>query len=165
MADYYIDNPKTNLCRLLNGQLANILSDEKVKRWCGAGISLKSYDVDGNCYPCHLFTPISTDLSSNSVIDFNSLNGEQSLMDKKCEECSIFNICPTCYGSNYMQSGNFAIRDEYLCANTKTCAIVSSYIWIERLSRYTPNELGLSEEECIDLLQSSKLIQDTLDFE
>ena len=162
LSDYYIENPKVKLCRLLNGQLANILSDEKVKRWCGAGTSLKSYDVDGKCYPCHLFAPISTDRSYNLIMNFSELNGEQNLMDKKCEDCGIYNICPTCYGSNYIQNGNFAVRDEYLCANTKTCAIVASYIWIERLSRYTPNELGLSDDECIDLLQSSKLIQETL---
>ena len=162
LADYYIHNPKVKLCRLLNSQLANVLSDEKIKRWCGAGVSLKSYDVDGRCYPCHLFTPISTERPTDPVLDFNQLSSDCDLIDEKCEQCTIFNICPTCYGSNYSQNGDVSIRDEYLCANTKICAFVSSYIWLERLSRYSPDELGLSERECIELLQASKKIQETI---
>lgn len=160
VSDFYLENPEIIPCKMLNMSIENILSEHKIERWCGAGVSLKSYDADGILYPCHLFQPISTDKKKADKafsINFSSKN----TVDPKCDKCRIYNICPTCYGHNYEATGNIAVRDEALCKFTKLSILVTSYLWLKKFEKYNVNELGLSLTKYRQLFEASKVIQNT----
>ena len=78
------------------------------KRFCGVGPYMKSYDVDGQAYPCHAFAPLclGKDLSKKAQnLDF-TCPLELKDLDEKCRECPVVGVCPTCYGINFGNSEN-----------------------------------------------------------
>lgn len=161
LAKYYIEHPQVELCRMLDLHIENVNYTSKVKRWCGAGISLSAYDVDGNCYPCHLFQPLSTEIKDplDQVI---SAFSKYDTIDSRCTDCPIYNVCPTCYGHNYAATGDIAKRDESLCRFTKLTTLAASYIWLKKIERYTQKELGLTDEQYRTIFDGARLIQEQL---
>lgn len=161
VSNYYITHPQIEPCRMLNMSLENILTEEKAPRWCGAGISLRAYDVYGNVYPCHLFEGMSMgeELTEGvKDIDFSKTIN----MDPRCEKCPIYNVCPTCYGHNYLATGDIAKRDESLCRFTKMNTLVASYIWLHRIQNYNSEELNMSQEKYLTLYVAAEKIQKEL---
>lgn len=161
LADYYIDNPNVTPCKMLNMRIEDLNYPQKIKRWCGAGIGLKAYDTFGNAYPCHLFQPMSYD-ADRSIASIEKCFIEQNTMDPRCDKCSIYNVCPTCYGHNYASTGDIAKRDESLCRFTKLNTLVISYIWLKKFERYSREELRLSKQRYRALFDASKKIQEEL---
>lgn len=161
LAWYYIEHPQIELCRMLDLHIENVNWDYKVSRWCGAGVSLNAYDVDGNCYPCHLFQPLSSE-SKEPIDKVIAAFTKYDTADPRCSDCPIYNVCPTCYGHNYAATGNIAKRDESLCKFTKLSTLVSSFIWLQKMERYTQEELGLSDELYRMIFDGAKLIQERL---
>lgn len=161
LALYYIEHPRIEMCRMLNLHIENVNYSYKVGRWCGAGVSLFAYDVDGNCYPCHLFQPLSTQnkVPINKIISAFSAN---NIIDPRCSDCPIYNVCPTCYGHNYAATGDIAKRDESLCKFTKLTTLAASFIWLKRIELCSKEELGLSDELYRMIFDGSKLIQERL---
>lgn len=161
LAQYYIEHPHTPLCRMLDLHIENVNYTYKVNRWCGAGISLSAYDVDGNRYPCHLFQPLSSE--SNIPLDkINDAFSSYDTIDLRCADCSIYNVCPTCYGHNYAATGDIAKRDEALCEFTKLSTLASSFIWLQKMNRYSQEDLGLSAELYRMIFDGAKLVQEKL---
>lgn len=158
VASYYIKHPEKPLCKLIGMELEHVIAEDRIGRWCGAGVSLKAYDVKGEMYPCHLFAPISNDMKYSNDNIKNIFSKDENA-DEKCMECSIYNICPTCYGSNYAATGYIEKRDDALCYLTKICALSASYIWAKRLNQYSIEKLGLTERKAINLLYAVKKIQ------
>lgn len=158
LAKYYIENPEIKPCRLLDMHIENVNYAYKIRKWCGAGTSLRAYDTEGKCYPCHLFQPISLEQSENSVDTFG-LFERNDCVDTRCANCPIYNICPTCYGYNYSAMGDIAKRDEGLCKFTMLASLVSSYIWLKKFERYTPEKLGLDMQIYRMIFDGAKLIQ------
>lgn len=161
LAEYYIEHPEIPQCRMLGMNIENVNCEDKVNRWCGAGVSLRAYDVDGNAYPCHLFQPISSD-SKQPVDEINASFLKSNTMDPRCTNCPIYNVCPTCYGHNYVSTGDIARRDEALCKFTKLNTLVTSYIWLKKYERYSQEELGLSPWLYRAIFDGAKLIQEKL---
>ncbi len=161
LADYYIRHPHASICRMLDLHIEAVNYPHKVNRWCGAGVSLSAYDVEGNCYPCHLFQPLSSEdkaPTDDIIKSFSSLN----TMDTRCENCPIYNVCPTCYGHNYAATGDIAERDESLCKFTQLNTLVASYIWLKKIELYSQEDLGLSDELYRMIYDGAKLIQEQL---
>ena len=161
LSDYYIKHPSITQCRMLGMNIENVMADHTFNRWCGAGISMRSYDTDGNLYPCHMFQPISSDLDipgQKQCKSFDQLN----TIDPHCYTCPIFNACPTCYGHNYIATGDIAKRDEGLCQFTMINTLVTSYIWLKKLELYDFSELNLTEELVCAILDGAKKIQEQL---
>lgn len=161
LAWYYIEHPQIELCRMLDLHIENVNYKHKVNRWCGAGVSLSAYDVDGKCYPCHLFQPLSSK-NKDPIDKVITAFTEFDTIDPRCSDCPIYNVCPTCYGHNYAATGNIAERDEDLCKFTKLSTLVSSFIWLKKMERYTQEELGLSDELYRMIFDGAKLIQECL---
>ena len=161
LADFYIDHPEIPQCSMLGMSIENVILGRRIERWCGAGVSMRSYDTFGNLYPCHMFQPISTELVQPDVkqkTTFEKLN----TLDPKCIDCPIFNVCPTCYGHNYSATGEIAKRDEGLCKFTKANTLATSYIWLKKFERYNADELGVPVERACAILDGAKLIQEKL---
>lgn len=133
---YYLDNPSRPVCSLLDMEIAQVaVGDRATKRkWCGVGTQITTVDVDGAEYPCHLFQPVS--IGSRAVriggIDFDN---SSLLHDARCDGCILYPICPTCYGINYLETGDPAHRNATLCSVTKLRAAACAYLEAQRLAR------------------------------
>ena len=124
LIDYYLKNNEIEPCSLLNGDIKSISYYNKknyIPKWCGAGSHMRAYDVNGILYPCHFFMPLTIancnlneirDCLKNTIIPCAQL-------PIKCRKCCIRSICPTCYGSNYVENGNVFVKDNNYCKLTK----------------------------------------------
>lgn len=158
LAEYYIEHPNTRHCSLLGMSIENVMMDRRINRWCGAGVSMRSYDVFGNLYPCQMFQPLSFEMTQPKDkygIAFEELN----TIDESCADCPIFNICPTCYGHNYSATGDIAKRDKGLCRFTKEITLATSYIWLMKTKRYGIQSLSGSIDLACAIFDAAKLIQ------
>jgi radical SAM protein with 4Fe4S-binding SPASM domain len=131
LIEFYLKHPEIQPCSLLDMKIEYQIKEQK--KWCGTGTHMVVYDVDGVNYPCSTFLPMSigtekANLSRN--IDFSIT---ENLLDPKCKGCVIQSGCPTCYGSNYAESGNIAIKSNQLCQLTKIRALAVSYLRAKRI--------------------------------
>lgn len=65
--------------------------------------------------------------------------------DPTCKDCVIHNICPTCYGMNYIERGNVYSRDKSMCAYIKveksaTCKLHKQRIMSKDFDSITERE-------------------------
>lgn len=117
LADYYLAHPDIEPIPMFDRKF-RFLNDKRdaKQKWCGTGTHMITYDVDGTTYPCHLFTPMVLGCQKaaelQNKMDFASGNVNT---DPFCEDCSLLNICPTCYGFNYRDTGNIATREKTMC--------------------------------------------------
>lgn len=162
LIEYYLAHPSVIACSMLDTDISGVLSDGMKQRYCGAGIDMATYDVDGEVYPCHLFMPLSVGYEkasqANSIHFFeNEIPNE--FLDKKCQECVIKSICPTCYGANYLQYGNIYMQDDNYCNLQKIITKARSYF---KGLQWKKGLLNLSDEEEHILLSSVLKIQKQL---
>jgi uncharacterized protein len=125
LIDFYLNHPEIKPCSMMNMKIEYQGYIEK--KFCGAGTDMAVFDVDGKKYPCHGFLPISIGkgkADASLAIDFSQV---ENLLDPKCKGCILYNICPTCYGSNFGKTNNAAIRDPQHCNLTKVMALACSY--------------------------------------
>jgi len=131
LIQYYLENPNIKPCSLLDMKIEYHGYTEK--KWCGTGTHMVIFDVDGKNYPCHAFLPLSIGLEkseSSRSFDFSAI---QNLIDPKCGGCILYNICPTCYGSNFNETGSVAIRNQQHCNLTKIRALACSYFEAKKM--------------------------------
>ncbi len=119
LGQYYIEHqeilPQTPFDNLY-GQLLDENLSRPPRKICGSGTSIHFYDVDGTLYPCHLFLPMvhgkKSVLDDIRRIDFND---DKKFVDGKCLTCPLLRVCNTCYGFNYINRGDVAMRDLGMC--------------------------------------------------
>ena len=114
LANYYLEHPDIERCSIFNVYFAALLNKE-IKKWCGVGTEMEAIDVDGRKYPCHLFfeAVCGKEQSEQShTIDFSD---PLVYTSEHCRACTMLPICPTCYGSNFIERGNVGERDLTLC--------------------------------------------------
>lgn len=119
LGQYYIEHqeilPQTPFDNLY-GQLLDENLSRPPRKICGSGTSIHFYDVDGTLYPCHLFLPMvhgkKSVLDDIRRIDFND---DKMFVDGKCLTCPLLRVCNTCYGFNYINRGDVAMRDLGMC--------------------------------------------------
>ena len=144
---YYIERPEVKPCSLLEASILNVaFVDAGQRRWCGAGKNVRAYDVDGNLYPCQFFMPLTAgdeirkDIAKITFYDIIP----HELEVPECRDCKIKAACPTCYGSNFISTGNIYQRDMNLCRLSKIILKARSYFkalqW-ERGLISMPNEI------------------------
>lgn len=78
---------------MLNMGIYNVgLEQDEAFRYCGAGYSMRSYDVDGRVYPCQFFMPLSVGedkaQKANEIV-FPSEEIPKELLDDKCRSCIV----------------------------------------------------------------------------
>lgn len=125
--------PFNRLTRILD--IFNLPSTERVQvQGCGSGLNMVTYDIDGNTYGCHMFTPI--------VLGRNALKADAVewdsfglMADEYCRNCILRSYCPTCPGFNYKYRGNVAKRDKRWCPMILAEAITACEFQIEKISQ------------------------------
>ena len=126
--------PFNRLIRVLD--LFRVESADRVQvQGCGTGTHMVTYDIDGNRYGCHMFSPIV--LGSEYALLTDSVEWEKPnlMADDYCKECVLRMFCPTCPGFNYKYRGDFAKRDKRWCPLVLVEAITACEFQIERLSK------------------------------
>ncbi len=166
LIDYYLKHPEIVPCSMLGGSISKVATSQKNKkytRWCGAGLGAKTYYIDGTSYPCQFFMPLSVgEEKAKQSLDIKFYDKEipPELMDKKCLDCVVQSVCPTCYGANYAATGNIYLHDENYCELLKIIMKARSYF---KAKQWELGQLSFSTvEEEQKLLQSIQIIQKNL---
>lgn len=130
----YFDDDSIPPVNLLIRPLIGIHKPAEVqKRFCGAGVYMITYDVDGKSYGCHMFSPIV--LGNSALISDNvEWTCETIAEDPRCRECILKDYCPTCMGFNYRYRGDLSKRDYNWCKMVLAEAIVSCEFQIKMLA-------------------------------
>ena len=164
LIDFYIENPNIKPCSILDSDIkmaAYDVNNVTTRKWCGTGTHMHTYDVDGNVYPCQFFTPLSAgeELSKKSkgLKFYEEIPDE--LLDEKCKDCVVKMICPTCYGSNYISTGDLYHKDDNMCKLTKITMLARSYF---RALQIEKGQINLSENDEQALIRSILKIQEKL---
>jgi radical SAM protein with 4Fe4S-binding SPASM domain len=82
------------------------------KKFCGSGVEMIAYNVDGKAYPCHRFIPF---ISGKELTDDVQLKTDISWKTKKCENCDLLPVCPTCAGFNWEINNDPYLRTTFHC--------------------------------------------------
>ena len=164
LINFYLENDNIKPCTMLNNDIKLVgkrrWSEKTIKKWCGAGTHMHTYDVYGNKYPCQFFMPLSSSDKLDIPKDEEFLQDIPiELFDKKCRECVIRDVCPTCYGSNFVSTGNMYKKDDNLCELTKIIFKARSMF---RALQWKQKKISLSEEDEVALLNAIMKIQKEL---
>ena len=164
LINYYLKNPDIEPCSLLGinfDQLGYQTNNITIRKWCGTGTHMHTYDIDGKCYPCQFFMPISAGV--DRARELGSIVFEEQIpiqkLDKKCQTCAVANACPTCYGSNYVSNGNIYSKDDSYCTLTKLTLRARSYF---RAKQWEQGQINIKNEREVALLRAILLIQNEI---
>lgn len=163
LIEYYIMHPQYKPCSILDFDIKLLGYDSPNKhfKWCGIKTNMHTYDTVGKCFPCQYFMGLTCGEEGECMamnIDFPD-EVPITKLNEECQKCIINQICPTCYGANYIYSGNIYIKDLSACEMNKTIIKARSYFkWLQ----WSSGTLTLSEEDEILLLRSIKKIQEVL---
>lgn len=165
LINFYLQNPRIEPCSMLEMGFSNVANHEETAiRYCGAGIHMRSYDVDGRSYPCQFFMPLSVGeekAAAVSSIQFPNDIIPAERLDAKCKSCIIRSACPNCFGANYASTGNIYSRDNNMCRLTKIIMKARSYF---RAKQWELGQLQVSDDELPSLLQAIVKIQENLEI-
>lgn len=161
LIDFFLDNPQYKPCSMLEMGIETCVPKDKMFRFCGAGVNMIAYDVDGESYPCQMFMPITagTEKAKESKnITFYDEEIPLYLLPEKCRNCIVRLSCPTCYGANYLAYGNIYVHAEDYCKLTKRIMKARSYFKGKQWER---KQIQLSIEEEHKLINDILTIQTT----
>ena len=137
LAAAYLQDEALLPVNLLSGALFGISSNQQHQRkYCGTGTSMKTYDIDGKAYPCHMFSPIVCGAERALETENSGIRDNCPITDPACEGCNVLMWCPTCYGINYHFRGSMESRDHQLCSMIQTQAIASCEFQLEYYSKH-----------------------------
>lgn len=164
LIDFYLLNPEIEPCSMLEMGISGAGAREiEATRYCGAGLTMRAYDVDGVAYPCQFFMPLSVGEEKAAVaqnIVFPKEVIDENHLDETCRKCVIRSICPTCFGSNYAATGDIYSRDDNMCRLTKITMKARSYF---RAKQWELGQLHLTPGEEQMLLRAIIRIQEELE--
>lgn len=163
LIEYYLEHPEIEPCSMLEMSISNVaVCKDDALRFCGAGLSMRSYNVDGEFYPCQFFMPLSlgeekAKRSKEIVFPKDILPKEK--LDRKCVSCVVRSVCPNCLGSNYASTGDIYKRDDNMCLLTKIILKARAYF---KALQWEKGQLKGTEEEINATLRSIVKIQEEL---
>lgn len=136
LIEYYLSHPKVQPCSLFTIPIFKVALTESKEtlRQCGAGLDLISYDIDGKAYPCQFFMPLSAGENAKTMdtIYFKEMVTREDLWGE-CKTCMAAPICHTCYGANYLATGNIFHKDDNWCRLQKTIFKANAYYKAKQL--------------------------------
>ncbi|MDE6086881.1 MAG: radical SAM protein [Oscillospiraceae bacterium] len=163
LSDYYIENSDVKPANILNLGLLDLEpGTTSPRRFCGVGSMMRSYDVDGEAYPCHAFAPLCVGKERAEELKKLDFTCPLSLLelDEKCRNCPVVGYCPTCYGINFGACGNvYHIPDDH-CQMMKVQFLMNARFKYEL---YIRGRLELTPEQEIKLLRNIKAVQSLAD--
>lgn len=137
LKDTYLNNtaltPFNRLTRFVN--VFDSSDTEKIQeKCCGTGKQMVTYDIDGQKYGCHMFTPLVLGKDRALLSDVVEWDSPESTADDYCKSCVLRNFCPTCPGFNYKYRGHIAVRDKRWCPIVLAEALTACEFQIERIA-------------------------------
>lgn len=140
LADAYMADPDLKPCSRLMRMVwtESPCDSSEQSKFCGSGVHMRTYDVDGREYGCHLFTPV---VLGSRALELSSLdlNCKAAYSDARCRDCILRNFCGTCAGFNFLYRGSPATRDFSFClmelAEAKVSCNFQVKLMVSRLSR------------------------------
>lgn len=162
IARFYLDNPQYKPGSLFLRYYGDVLHDKTPLKFCGTGTNMVAYDVDGNKYPCHMFSPIVLGRDAREELSKIDFYNPDELIEEECKQCKIVRVCPSCVGFNFFQRGDVKKRDKSMCRLLLAEAQVISAFQIEYYMRHKET---LSKEEKIKLKAAIKAYELLVDFD
>ncbi len=137
LINYYLNNPQIEPCSILNYDIKRVgfeNTEKTIKKWCGTGTHMHTYDVNGNAYPCQFFMPMSCGAEKAKQAKNITFIDEVPLtmLDQKCQTCLLNPCCPTCYGANYFSTGDIYKKDDGECILQKTIFKANAYFYAKK---------------------------------
>ncbi|KTE92072.1 radical SAM protein with 4Fe4S-binding SPASM domain [Desulfitobacterium sp. LBE] len=158
---FYKANPEFPLAFLLDYPIHALCRElPREEKWCGCGESMKAYFVDGTLYPCQCFTPLANETSREQIYESIDFKQTATFVCAECTGCPYLPICPTCYGSNYIQRGSMGRRDQSLCAFYRACIDASAQFRATQIIHHHPTPEELTPEEYY-VLKGTKLLHES----
>ncbi|MDR0503113.1 MAG: radical SAM protein [Treponema sp.] len=147
LMEFYLDNPDIKPSSILSMNIEWFIKDSSIKqeRFCGAGKQMKCFDTNGKEYPCHFFMDMNFNKNIPKISNMEMLHSDDCLQDPFCKDCEIRLVCPTCYGYNYVTTGNPIKRDRNHCILAKIQAVACAIFALRRIKRY--GKLTIKGEE------------------
>ena len=143
---FYLENPSIEPCRMLGAKIEYVTGEIKpfIKKWCGTGTHMHTYDVHGNVYPCQFFMPLSMGKERSASARGLSIPSEipAEYFGENCANCPLTPVCPTCLGSNYCETGDLYKKAPGFCELQKTILAANAYLkWYQlQMGLITPND-------------------------
>lgn len=164
LINFYLENPSITPCSMISNEILQIGYDNDtshIRKWCGVGTNMRTYDTKGICYPCQFFMPLSAgeekSASAKEIIFLDDI--PISYLKEDCQKCPIVAACPFCYGSNYLSTGNIYFCDANLCKLTKVIILARSYYYAKLINL---GRINYSENEQQALIRAIVKIQNEL---
>lgn len=137
LMDFYLENPDITPASILSLNVEWFTKDDKMKprRFCGSGRHMKCFDTAGKEYPCHFFMDINRNQNNPKASEsgMEILMSDDCLLDSFCKDCQVKLVCPTCYGYNYVATGDLTKRDRNLCGLSKIQAVACAIFALRRI--------------------------------
>lgn len=119
--DYIVEHPNKTPPPFLRYEIGKFASRRRTNRSlrnCGVCDHSIAYDTYGNKYPCNGFyndfsREYNKDIIESIVSILTTVPDSQLLTE--CIDCSVKEVCSTCYGLNYIYRNNIAAIDSRLC--------------------------------------------------
>ncbi len=151
LKDFYLRHPQHEFCNLLTRGLYGIGDAGGYQtRFCGSGVHMGTYDVDGKLYGCHMFTPLVLNERAMKREDFSGWDDEQRLTDPECNGCVFLKWCPTCMGFNMLDRGDVSKRDHRWCAMNAVQALCSCEFQLAYYSKLVQQD-DMTEDDFLTL--------------
>jgi len=131
----YLDDSSLIPINLLTKGLLGLTNpSQHQKKFCGTGVHMITYDVDGRSYGCHMFSPVV--LGQERALESSEVEWtcETIAEDERCKECCLKDYCPTCMGFNYYFRGDLSKRDFRWCKMILAESIASCEFQIKVLA-------------------------------
>ena len=120
LISFYLENPAIPKCNLMDFPIEILAHPDPdpshIRKYCGCKTHMLCYDMDGKCYPCQLFSPISAGEKAllSEELDVGEFH-EADKFPQTCQHCYYQRICQFCLGSNYLSTGDIYRYDEARC--------------------------------------------------
>ncbi len=159
MMEYYYSHPDCKPANTLNLPILDLEpGTSSPRRFCGVGPMMRSYDVDGNAYPCHAFAPLCLGKKKSELslkLDF-TCPLRLAELDEKCRNCPVVGYCPTCYGINYCATGNIYHMPDDHCKMMKVQFLSNARF---KFQLYKMGRLELTPPQEVRFLRNLKALQ------
>lgn len=115
LADECLKNPQFPPISLLDINVFNVLHKQSQPKKCGCGEQIVCVDTDGKEYACHLFAPITA--SDSLAMESQKINFAhyKDFESKVCSNCLLNPLCTTCYGMNFLTTGDITRQAPFTC--------------------------------------------------
>ena len=140
LADEHINNPQLSLISLLDMDVLNVLHHNNPIKKCSCGEQLVCIDTDGIEYACHLFAPITATHEQAIKSKEICFSKYQTFESKICNQCLLSSLCTTCYGMNYIMTGDITQQQPFTCQAFKVQFLIACNMQYQLAIKYGERE-------------------------